>query len=451
MTKGLISKNTTGFLLISGLTGILSVNILLSQSFILGITLAIILFISVLFLYNPYLGLFLIISLRVSTDRIGNNYSIGAGKNLNLNTNALTGILLVGLILSYVIFKKWKIKKTIIPVIIAWIFYLTTASISIFFSIERNISFYELFRLFSIFIIFIFGYLITHKKNPDKIFKIIIGASVVPLVFSFYQTITETGMGRVAGLKNRLYGTFSDPNSFAAFVLIIISILVYFIIKKSEKFDFSKNWKEFSLLVSLILIMLATFSRGGWLALIIFGSILSIFKKPKLLLVLISILILTTLTIEPIRNRLEDVYNPPITSSIYWRFEQWDKMSRLFARKPLTGYGLGTETIVHEKEFGFYSGNPYTHNDVLKNALETGVFGLISYIALMLTTFLSLIKNYSKTRNKNLRNIILIIFILFLAELGFSMTSNILRSTVIQWILWLMIGSGLGVLADSKE
>jgi O-antigen ligase len=136
---------------------------------------------------------------------------------------------------------------------------------------------------------------------------------------------------------------------------------------------------------------------------------------------------------------------------VYWRFEQWDKMYRLFKQQPWTGYGAGTETIVHEKEFGFYSGNPYTHNDLLKNALEMGIFGVIAYSLLIISTSVFLLIKYFKEKNKNYRNIILIVFLLFLAELGFSMTSNILRSTVIQWLIWFLVGSSLGILIKPKK
>jgi O-antigen ligase len=246
-------------------------------------------------------------------------------------------------------------------------------------------------------------------------------------------------MGRIAGLQNRLYGTFSDPNSFAAFCLIVIGILIYHLSRK-KSISFNKNWKEYSILGFLILILLATFSRGGWLAFLIFLSVFTLIKKPKLLLLLFGSLIFLTLIIEPVRNRLEDVYNPPVTSSVYWRFEQWSKMTDLFKKQPWTGYGIGTETVVHEQEFGFYAGNPYTHNDIIKNALETGIFGALAYLILIITTLATLSMKYFKEKNKNYRNLILVIFLIFLVEFSFSLTSNILRTTVIQWITWFLVG-----------
>ncbi|MCK5081237.1 MAG: O-antigen ligase family protein, partial [Candidatus Moranbacteria bacterium] len=407
MIKGLISKKTTGFLLTGGLLIALIIGVVFSQSFSLGIALVVILFLSVLFLYNPYIGLFLLLFVRTATDRIGNNYSIDIGRNFSLNVNALLGILLIGLTVIYLIFKKNR--KVLSWVTKAWLLYLLIASVSIFFSIEKVASIYELFRLLSIFAIFLLGYLIASPKKPSLIFKMILWSSVIPLCLASYQALTETGMGRIAGLKNRLYGTFSDPNSFAAFVLIIIAIIVYFIIQKKNKLNFNQNWKAYSLLIFLVFILTATFSRGGWLALIIFGALLSIFKNPKILLVLAGSLILITLMVTPVRNRVEDVYNPPITSSVYWRFQQWDKMYRLFLKQPFTGYGLGTEINIHEKEFGFYAGNPYTHNDILKNALETGVFGALAYILLLVTTSTTLLISYFKTKNLNYKNIFLII------------------------------------------
>lgn len=442
MNKGLIDKKITGFLLISFLIIILALKVFFSLPFMFVIGSIFIAFLGILFLHNPALGVILLLIFRIAVDRLGNDFNININQNFSINANALLGIIAIGMTFFYL----FSIKKTpkgkikhLLPILIAWSIYLAVSSISIFFSIDKKISSYELLRLFSILSFFVLGFFIGNFKKAKFIPKLIFYSSIIPLVFAFYQLITETGMGRIAGLQNRLYGTFSDPNSFAAFCLIVIGILVYHLSQKKST-SFNKNWKEYSLLVFLVLILLATFSRGGWLAFLIFLTVFTLIKKPKLLLLLFGSLIFLTLIIEPVRNRLEDVYNPPITSSVYWRFEQWSKMTDLFKKQPWTGYGIGTETIVHEKEFGFYAGNPYTHNDILKNALETGIFGALAYLILIITTLTTLLIKHFKEKNKNYRNLILVIFLIFLIEFTFSLTSNILRTTVIQWIIWFLVG-----------
>jgi len=452
MTKGLLSKEVTGFLLVGGLVTALILNILFTQPFSFGLAFALVVALSVLFLYNPYVGIVLLLTVRTAVDKIGNNYSFEVWKNISLNANALLGLLLIGLAIIFIVFRPDRSRKIFSTISAAWLLYLIVASISIFYSIEPLLSVYELFRLLSIFFIFILGYLIISPKRPDDGFKAVMWASIIPLSAAFYQLLTSTGMGRIAGLKSRVYGTFSDPNSFAAFILIIIAITIYFIIQKKNTQKLSAPpAKEIILLTFLMILLVATFSRGGWLALIIFIAILSIFKNPKFLLLFLGGLILAVILVEPIRDRVQDVYNPPITGSVYWRIQQWDKLSKLATKEPLTGYGLGTEVAVYEKEFGFHAGNPYTHNDILKNTLETGVFGALAYIILLLTTLITLLVKYFKTKNPTFKNILLVVFILFFAEVIFSMTSNILRSTVIQWIIWFLVGASLALVTATTK
>jgi O-antigen ligase len=130
--------------------------------------------------------------------------------------------------------------------------------------------------------------------------------------------------------------------------------------------------------------------------------------------------------------------------------QQWSEMYTLFKENPLTGYGAGTETIVHEQEFGFYAGNPYTHNDLLKNALEAGIFGALAYAALLLAAALKLFKGYLKESSKTKKVLLLIVLSLFIAESAFGMSSNILRGTAAQWTLWAIIGATLATMKIKK-
>ena len=444
----LISKETAGVFFIVGLILVLILQLVFYQPILVGLAAIIFLIVIVSFLYNPYAGILILLALRTATDKIASNYSISLGRYFSFNANALLGILVIGLTLMLVFFARKKINGSLKIVISFWILYLLLSSLSIVWSIDRLTSIYELFRISSIFSLLILGYWITNKKNSEATLKLIIWSAIIPMFFAFYQLITETGMGRITGLKNRLYGTFSDPNSFAAFVLIIIAINLFYIVRESQNKS-SQNFKKYLALSALVVVLLATFSRGGWLGLLIFAVLLSIFKNPKILFSIIGLLIVIFLTVEPVRDRLEDVYNPPINGSVYWRFEQWSDVYQLYKKKSLTGYGLGTETIVHEKEFGFNAGNPYTHNDLLKNALESGIGGLISYFLLLTFTPLVLLFQYFKNNNLVARNILLLTALLFIAEAGFSMTSNIQRSTVIQWIIWFLVGTSLS-LCDLK-
>jgi O-antigen ligase len=436
----IISKKTTGFILLIGLFVILALNIILIQPISFGLILGTILFLVTLFLYKPKWGFLMFLFIRPSIDQFSEGLFISFRDNLSINASALLGALFI--FLSIVFLLKNKIKVFSIPLVFPWIIFILISSFSIIFSIDKTASFYEVIRILSIFTAFILAFSIFKKeKNTDIFLQAILVSAIFPFAEAIYQLVTKSGLGGTFGIESRLMGTFSHPNSFASFALIIFAISVYFIIQKKKT---QQIWYYLIAFLSLFII-LETFSRGAWLALLVFGIVMSLFKSPKIILAIIGILLVLFLSSETFRYRVQDVYNPPATSSVRWRFLQWEKMYDTFIKKPITGYGAGTETIVHENEFGFYAGNPYTHNDILKTSLETGIFGALAYIFLIIFTSIKLFISHKKAKLLVTKNLALVVLALFLAEITFSMTSNIFRGTATQWILWSLIGVTLSL------
>jgi O-antigen ligase len=423
----IISKQLAGILIAIGLVLILALNIFLIQPISLALILAAGLITAIIYLHNPLIGLLFLIVIRPSIDQFSEKLSVNIGDTLTLSGSSFLGILLI--ILSSILLLK-SIKK--IPwqkLIIFWALYLLSILVSIIFSIDKPASFYEFIRVLSIFLIFINALILIKNKKSFiySLFAVLISA-IIPFTLALYQALTTSGLGGTGGIESRLFGTFSHPNSFASFVVIIISIIAFLIIQKGEfKKTNVSNWFLYGALLISVIILLATFSRGALLAFLVFIFILSLLRSPKYIIFVAILFVVVFSVSQDFRDRIEDVYNPPADSSIRWRFQQWEKMYELYLKNPIKGYGAGTETIIHEKEFGFYAGNPYTHNDVLRSALETGIFGLITFTALWLTTIITLF------------------FQFVTAELAFSMSSNIFRGTATQWTLWFLIGIALAI------
>lgn len=439
----MISKQLAGILTVTGLVLILALNVFLIQPISLGLILAFGLIITVTYLYNPLMGLLLFIAIRPSIDQFSEKISINIGESLILSGSSFLGILLI--ILSSLLLLK-SIKK--IPrqnLFVLWGFYLISILVSIIFSINKIASIYEFIRVFSIFMIFINAFILI-KTKKDFLYSIlaVLLSSIIPFILAIYQAFTSSGLSATIGLESRLFGTFNHPNAFASFIVIIISLIIFLIVqeKKQKGLTTINSLLYWALFISII-ILLATFSRGALLAFVVFVFILSLFKSPKYILFAIIFFAIIFSVSQSFRDRIEDVYNPPADSSVRWRFEQWDKMYNLYRENPIKGYGAGTETIVHEKEFGFYAGNPYTHNDILRSALETGIFGAITFSFLWLVTIFVLFFKFLKNKEVNEKLFLLLIFALVIAEVIFSMSSNIFRGTATQWTLWFLIGIAL--------
>lgn len=436
----IISRKTAGVFAIIGLIAVLLYVLIFVKSFAAGLALAIIVLLAVIFLYRPLWGFLIFLVIRPLFDKLGESFSVSISRNFSINAAALLGVLVLGLAFLY--FFKNKTKIFSIPLFWTWFIFIAISIASLFFSVDKSASFYEIIRALTIFTFFALGYSIYQSsQNPKSFLKAVLISAVVPFSFAFYQLITQTGLGGTSGIDSRLYGTFSHPNAFASFVLIILAVSFCFILDKNT----GKKLPFYLIALISLFIIIETFSRGAWLSLLIFAFIISLFQSRKIILLALGLLIIAYFISPLVRDRIEDVYNPPATSSIVWRFQQWEKVYASFSKKPLTGYGTGTETIVFENEYGFYAGNPYTHNDILKAAVEIGIFGAAAYILILALTVFYLFKNYFSSQEQNAKLFYLIILALFIAEIGFSMTSNIFRGTATQWTLWSLIGVALAM------
>lgn len=442
----IISKRASGAFFIGGLFLILLVGLFLEQSFVAYLVLTCSLIMITVFLHNPKWGIFLILFTRPLIDKFSDSFSFLL-ENISLNASAILGSLVIVLLAAFILQNKSEIKKT--PLKKTWLFFILIIIASIIFSINYASSLYEITRIISIFLIFVSVFIITKKeKDYRNIAYAIIYSAVIPFFFATYQLFTGTGLGGTTGIESRLFGTFSHPNPFASFVLIVLVVSIFFFLKEKIKWH---KWVLAIFIIWGIFLLIQTYSRGAWFAFAIFLIILTALRYPKVLLGVLIALIFSFLISETIRNRVEDIYNPPADSSVRWRFMQWERIYGLFLKEPLTGYGIGTETVLHLREFGPNAGNQYAHNDFLRIALETGIVGFISYSMLLFIALFQLISHYRKEKNPWIRDFGLFVLALFIAMLSFSLTNNTLRETVTQWTLWSLVAISLSLYSQGEK
>jgi len=429
------------FILVTGLTAIFFLEIFFPQEIFSWLALTLATILTAFFFLDPEKGFLALLILRPTIDKFSDTISIRLNENLSFNASAGFGVL-TSFLLSILIIKNKKFLLTL-PLKKWWGGFVLICVFSLFFSASIPASFYEIIRIVSIILVFVAAFIFVkkEKKNYLRIAWAIVISCWVPFVFATYQLITKSGLGGTDGIESRLFGTFSHPNPFASFVFIALAILLFL-------FFFSKE-KSFKPIIFLIFwalfLLVGTYSRGAWLAFLIFLLVIAFFKSFKSILAIVFISIILFFSFQSIQDRVQDIYNPPADSSVRWRFAQWERMYEIFKKRPLIGQGIGTETIVHDLEYGPYSGNPYTHNDFLRVATETGVFGFIIYFLLIFSTLNLLYKNFKEESSGIEKDFQLIVLVLFLAMATFSLTNNTLRETVTQWLLWSLVGTSLAL------
>ena len=402
-------------------------------------------FIVAFFLINNKLGLLLILLVRPLLDVFTNFEAIRIGF-LSLNVSAILAI--ATLFLALVVYFKNRGAVRNLPAKIAWGIFLAVTALSAAISFDHATSLAEVARLFSIVSLFMFGFILTETAaDLTGLLSTVACSAIIPSFFAVYQFATGTGMTiPLEGITNRIYGTFAHPNLFAYYLVFLIIILWYLIAVK--KINPALNAL---VLIFYAVLLTLTFTRGAWLALVLTFSIIGLIKYRRMLVVMALIMILVYAAVEPIRSRVDVIwqYNPG--NSIAWREGIWNDGVNIAKEKIFQGYGTGTAQEILLEARGPEAGSPDPHNDYLKLFIENGLVGVLAYAALIQTLLYNLIKGYKNSPDVKMKDLYLTLFAFSVALFTLSSADNILRNTALQWAFWTVIGGTLTLSRREKE
>jgi putative inorganic carbon (hco3(-)) transporter len=160
-----------------------------------------------------------------------------------------------------------------------------------------------------------------------------------------------------------------------------------------------------------------SFSRGGYLALLVGCLFLGLVKQRTLLvLLLVFAFSWTTLVPNAVQQRVLMTYDSETGSldhSAETRLTLWDDAVQVFDTSPVIGTGFDTYAYMHR--VGQYDD---THNIFLKVLVETGVLGLLIFLWLLARIFVSGFLLFRRARDP------------FLASLGLGLAAWVVCSFV---------------------
>jgi len=402
-----------------------------------------------IFIFNPKIGLLVLIILRVGLDYF-RDWDIFIVKDyFILNLGAILGIFILALTLIWIITKREEIFKT--PNFLIIFLFLFISLASILSSQYQFTSLKEWIRIASFFAIyFLTFYLIKSKNDLQLVQKTFLVSAIIPCFMGLWQIITKTGLSDESSFL-RIYGNFTQPNVFSYFLVIILTLLIYFFITVNNQ-KIKKIYLLFIILNFILLIL--TYSRGAWLAFSTILLLLGVLKYRKLLLKSLVIIFLSVVLILSINwfipkdynsssilnfnpsRRITESFSLKQNSSISWRIELWGQMLNVFWEKPILGHGIGSFEKESFRKRGFYAGSYEAHNDYLRLAIELGLVGLTIYILLILIILKNIIKIYKNLYDEDLKIFCLCFLCLFVSLFLASFIENILRNTIIQWLFW---------------
>lgn len=360
--------------------------------------------------------------------------------------NLLFMILLVGVYLFNIVFKKTKLltKHSIIMPIILYIVFIIINTVT---SNDPTGSFRDLaIHLTSIGFVFVMVNSIKSKKDFNILIVFLILSATLVAMYGLYQFATGNiemekkwvDKATNPDVQARVYSVFGNPNIFAEYLIMIIPISV-------SLFWFSKRMhkKALFLITSMILALalLLSMSRGGWVgfAFSVFVFILLVEKRLLLLAIPVGIGGLFFLP-DAILNRVLSILNFADTSNDY-RIRMWKITLDVIKDNWLVGVGFGH--LPFKAAFGRYTRTMTTyhaHNTYLETMAEMGVIGFIVFISFLFVLFKYAIKKLVKGKDKYTRTISSGILAGLAAVLAHGLAENILYIPRIITTFWILVG-----------
>ena len=207
-----------------------------------------------------------------------------------------------------------------------------------------------------------------------------------------------------ADMPGRVYGFFDNPNNFAEILVMLIPLDVGLLFS-------ARGWRQRLLALAALVPCLGaialTYSRSGWIGLVLAACVFIALLNWRLVPVML-VLGFFALPFLPatVYNRILTIGNMKDTSTRY-RFAIYLAAGNLLEDYWLRGVGLGTDVL--KEAFQHYptmfDGNYpiHTHNNYLEMWCELGLAGGVSYIAMLLYTLKSGLKQFCGSKNKRLR------------------------------------------------
>lgn len=360
---------------------------------------------------------------------------------------------------ALLVFGAWLIKKLItwtktshigardFPALGSALFFLVVSAISIIHNDNVLLGFKYWLRplLFFYLMFLVLPYdMIKTQKRLFVVLRIMFVVGILVMIMGLFSVATAEGGWFAHRAVPYSFWGFSplggNHNAVAEVLIVTIPIAMIFIL--DERRPKVKNWLVL-ILGALMMTTILTYSRSGWLAVLVeFIIILAVYYRKKwgkqitgfVILCLVVLPIIFYFSLFQNLNLIQlSNSNRLMSSQISMDY---------FAQHPIIGNGLNTFQALLGSSFVYFIdfGDPLdSHGFAQKLLVETGALGLLGYLGILFYCFRKYVACYRTAETEKNKNMILAFMMMLVALVVFELFSTsyfIAR-------MWLPIGIGL--------
>ncbi|WP_027417767.1 O-antigen ligase family protein [Aneurinibacillus terranovensis] len=318
-------------------------------------------------------------------------------------------------------------------------------------NIKESLVNFGLYFLISFFLYLLLVAAITRKEVLYRFIVTLVLSATLVSVYGIYQyfTLHFTSASWVdvtdnPGLTKRIFATFENPNLFVQYLIMILPLNFALLF-------YAKTWGNRILFAGQFMIIfvaiILTYSRGGWLAVLVSIGLLAIMISRRLVaLGLIAAAAAVGLNLVPdvIMNRIATISNPTADSSSEYRFKMWTSAGAMIRDYWLTG--IGSDLTTFKKVYTDYMMPDvrvnHFHNIFIMNFVTGGIMAIVTLLYMFYhsikTPVISLFMNDGKDKLLAYTAKAGICSVIAIAIAG--LTEDVWHQYRVDFMFWILLG-----------
>jgi O-antigen ligase len=256
----------------------------------------------------------------------------------------------------------------------------------------------------------VFDNSVTSRRQADLAIRLFVLVGTAVSLFGIYQYFyydpgsagTWIDSDMFSEITNRVYSTLGNPNVLGEYLLLITPFAFACVLT-------AKTWpKKFLYLLmtgAMLLCMLFTTSRGGWLGLIFAAAIFAVMLDARLLLVgIIGLVALYFVLPDWAIERFASIGNRQDSSTSYRIYIYLGTLAML---KDYWLSGIGPGNAAFNLIYPRYSYNtiaaPHAHNLYLQLTCDAGIVGLLLFMMILFSFYRTTFSAFSKSARAHIK------------------------------------------------